>query len=299
MSSVKLQNDNLRGGLLMTLAMAGFAAEDALMKLLAGSISVGLLILLVGGFSTTVMAVVALRKGAPLFSRDFFHPAVFLRNICEMLGAIGFVTALTLLSLQMASALFQTLPLVITVGAALFLGEKVGWRRWTAVAVGFIGVLIILRPTGEDFDAFAAGASALAVVSLAARDLATRKIPATINSTSLALWGMFCYALSGLLLLPFGAHEITLPPLQDLVLIAVIAGFGLIGYLLLIAASRIGEISSIMPYRYSRLIFALVLGWIFFGERPDAFMLIGSALVVGSGVYTFLRERYHASKGKA
>ncbi|RRH75137.1 DMT family transporter [Falsigemmobacter faecalis] len=299
MSSPGLQNDNLRGGLLMVLAMAGFAAEDALMKLLSGSVSVGVLILLVGGFSTCVMLVVALRNGAPLFSRDFFHPAVLLRNICEMLGAIGFVTALVMLSLQMASALFQTLPLAITMGAAIFLGEKVGWRRWTAVAVGFLGVMVILRPTGAGFDPFAAGASMLAVFSLAARDLATRRIPARINSTSLAVWGMFSYMIAGALLLPFGAHGFDLPAPRDLALIVVIASCGLIGYLLLIAASRIGEISAIMPFRYTRLIFALGLGALLFGETPDAYMILGSVMVVGSGVYTFLRERYHASKRAA
>lgn len=298
MSSQQMQRDNLRGGLLMGASMAGFAAEDALLKGLTGAVPTGQLILMLGFVGMVVMAVIAVLGRAPLFSRAFFLPAVMLRNLGECISAMAFITALKLMPLSMASAILQTLPLAITMGAALFMSEQVGWRRWTAIIVGFIGVMIVLRPSSEGFDPLAAGAAFIAVAGLALRDLATRRIPRDVPSLSVSVWGMGAYGAAGIVLMPLAGQAPVMPDQSTLLLMVVACAFGLIGYYLMIVATRIGEISAIMPYRYARLVFALILGWIFFREDPDFWMFVGCALIVGSGFYTFLRERYHAFNAK-
>lgn len=294
MSGTDLTRDNLRGGIFMVIAMAAFAGEDALIKGQTGAIPTGQITMTVSVVSILIMVVVLKLNRVPLWSRDFWRPAVLLRNLGEIIGGVGFITSLKLMPLSMASALFQTMPLVMTMGAALFLGEKVGWRRWAAIAVGFAGVLIILRPTGADFDPLAAGASALTVVGLSMRDLATRRIGVQVNSLNLSFWGMCAFMVSGLVLLIGGQQTPVMPEAGQMARLVLAACFGLIGYYLMILGTRIGEISAIMPYRYSRLVFALILGWLVFAERPDLPMILGSLLVVGAGFYTFLRERYHA-----
>lgn len=294
MTSMEMQRDNLRGGMLMGAAMAAFAVEDALIKGLTSSLPTGQIILLVGGIGAVILAVIAKLSGAPLWSRAFFRPAVILRNLGEFVAAIAFITSLKLLPLSTASAILQTLPLAITMGAALFLNESVGWRRWSAIMVGFIGVMIVLRPTGEDFDLLAAGAAFLTVAGLALRDLATRRVGPDVPSLSLGVWGLASYGVAGILLMGFSGQSFERPPLGLTLYACAAACIGLIGYYLMIVATRIGEVAAIMPYRYARLVFALIFGWIFYAETPDAWMFIGCALIVGSGFYTFLRERYHA-----
>lgn len=294
MTPADLTRDNLRGGLLMIAAMAAFAVEDMLTKTAAARVPAGEIILAIGIGSTLVLGLIALRQRHPLITPAFLHPLVIVRNLAEMSGTAGFITALTLMPLGTASALHQTMPLAMTLGAAVFLGEKVGWRRWAAVAAGFLGVLIILRPTGEGLSAAAAAASMTAVFSLAVRDLATRKVAGAVSSLSLALWGSVSFIPSGLILMLVTGSPWVMPQGLDWVLLAGVAGMGVTGYWLMVVATRVGEVSAIMPYRYSRLVFAMVLGWLAFRETPDAWMLAGSALIVGSGLYTFVRERYHA-----
>lgn len=298
MSTASLTRDNLRGGILMTIAMFVFAIEDALVKLLAGEMPIGEVVLIVGSAAVVMMWVTALLARAPLLSRDLLQGPILLRNIGELIGSISFLVALVMLPLSMASALFQTLPLAITAGAALFLGETVGWRRWLAVAVGFTGVIVILRPTGAGFVPLAAAASMLSVLALAGRDLATRRIRGNIHSLSVAFWGVATYWFSGPVLLVAGGQPMVMPDLRQLLLLALTTALSLIGYYLMILATRIGEVSAIMPFRYTRLVFAIILGAILFAERLDLWMWLGSAMIVGAGVYAFVRERYHAIRAQ-
>ena len=291
MDAAQLQRDNLRGGLLMVASMAAFSAEDTLIKGLAGALPTGQIIATLGVTGTLALAGIAKSRGAPLWGRFVTHPMVILRNLGEMTGAIGFVTALVLLPLSVASALFQTLPLAITLGAALFLGEKVGWRRWTAIAVGFAGVLVILRPGSDGFDLWAAAASMLAVFSLAVRDLATRRIGGGVASLSLAVWGSAAFIPAGIVLMLLAGQTPVLPDAGQWGILFGASTLGVAGYWLMVVATRVGEVSAVMPYRYSRILFSLLLGWIVFAEHPDWGVWLGSAMIVGSGLYTFLRER--------
>ena len=282
--------NNLRGGLLMILAMLGFAIEDMFIKLLAGSLSVGAILVLLGLGGGIVFGALALARGDALWSRDLLHPMVLLRNGCEVLGTVGFVTAVALTPISSASAILQAIPLFVTAGAALFLGETVGWRRWLAVGVGFAGVLLILRPGLDAFEP----ASLFAVqgaVFLAGRDLATRGVPASVSSLQLSTYAFAVIVPTGMAVLAFTDQSFAVPHGGAIALTVLTVVTGVLAYYTIVAATRIGDVSFVSPFRYSRLVFALVVGVTVFGERPDAFVLVGSAIVVGSGLYSFLRER--------
>jgi drug/metabolite transporter (DMT)-like permease len=284
------RTDNLRGGVLMVLAMAGFALEDMLIKYLSASLPTGQIMILIGALGTLAMGAFAKARGIALFGRFLLSPAVMLRNLGEMFGALCFVTALAMMPLSVATALFQTFPLAVTMGAGLFLGEKVGWRRWSAILVGFSGVLVILQPWGHDFDPVPALFSLGAVLALVLRDLATRRIPPGVPSLSLSVWGFVVVIPAGLLVMAFGQTPtaMTLPQFGLLLMSVSVAMFA---YVAMVAASRIGDVSVIAPYRYTRIVFAMVLGFLMFAETPDAGMILGLSMIVGSGLYTFLRER--------
>jgi drug/metabolite transporter (DMT)-like permease len=179
--------------------------------------------------------------------------------------------------------------LVVGAGAALFFGEKVGWRRWAAIAAGFVGVLIVLRPGMEGFRA-ASLFTVLGMLGFAGRDLATRAAAPVLSNVQLGIYGFF-------MLIPTGAAMLAvtggaaMPGAPEVLGLALATLFGVASYWGLTAAMRMGEVSVITPFRYTRLVFALVLGVLIFGERPDAPMLVGSAIIIGSGLYTLARAR--------
>jgi drug/metabolite transporter (DMT)-like permease len=283
---------NQRGSLYMVLGMGGFAAEDAFIKLAAAHLPAGQIMLVLGLLGGPLFAAAARARGHRPWSREALHWAVVGRNLSEMGGSLCFVAALALAPLVMTTAIFQAMPLAVTMGAALFLDEKVGWRRWTAIVVGFGGVLVIVRPGAADFEPGALLAVG-AVLGLGARDLFTRRIPGRIDTMLLTSWGFLSVALvGGLQLLVAGGAVAPTGPDAGLLLGALAFGAG--GYWLLTESTRVGELWAIMPFRYSRLLFGLMLGVLLFGERPDAWTLVGAALIVASGIYAFTRERARA-----
>ncbi len=281
--------DNLRGIVLMIASMAGFAAEDMFIKWAASDLPAGQILLLIGLAGGAVFALFARMQGQRTLTPAALHPAVLGRNAGEMIGTYGFVTALTLAPLSTVSAVAQAMPLAVTMGAALFLGERVGWRRWTAITVGFFGVLLIIRPGFDGFDPNALWA-VLAVFGLGARDLFTRKMPASITTMQLSVWGFLAVALLGAgMLLTSGGGK--LPTGAQAGYIGGALAFGIAAYWALTAANRLGEMSVITPFRYSRLVFGVTLGVVVFSERPDMLTLLGGLIIIGSGLYTFARER--------
>lgn len=284
--------DNLRGIVLMLLAMGGFAIEDMFVKWAAQDLPTGQILLLLGIFGTPVFALMARHQGGSFWTRDLLHPAVMWRNIGEMVGTFGFITALALTELTTATAIFQASPLAVTLGAALFLGEKVGWRRWTAISVGFLGVMVIIRPGFDGFQ-LASLWSVLAVFGLSVRDVATRRIPARIVTAQVAAWGFAAVGGlgAGMLVVSGGAQ---VPDLKAALWIGGALSFGVAAYWAVTQAMRVGEVAVVTPFRYSRLVYAMIIGIIVFGERPDALTLTGAALIIGSGLYTFARERMRA-----
>lgn len=283
--------DNLRGALLMVLAMLGFAVEDMLIKQMAAGMPVGQAVIVLGVGGALIFGVIARSCGDRLWSPEMRTSSFTIRNAAEVFGTVGFVSAIALTPLSTASAILQATPLVVTLGAALFLGETVGWRRWLAIAVGLFGVLLIIRPGMAGFDAKSLLA-VMGVIGLAARDLATRRIPRSVSSRVIAFYAFVVSILTGFVLLALGVtgSSWTTPDTTDSIRLIAAVFVGVAAYYAIVAATRIGEMSIVAPFRYSRLVFALAIGAVAFGERPDALTLLGGFIVVVSGIYTLWRE---------
>ncbi len=280
--------ENIRGIALMTAAMFGFAIEDALVKTLSVTMPVGQILILLGLGGALIFGGITWAQGTNLITRDLLDPLMLTRNLGEMFGTMAFVSALALSPMSLVAAIVQAMPLMVTMGAALFLGAPVGWRRWSAIIIGFIGVLIIIRPGTAEFD-IGAVLALLGVTGLTARDLATRVMPAKYSSMQLSCYGFFAVVPAGLLLWAFSGRAFA-PQSPEVIRLAAALLAGVMGYYALTLSMRMGDISVITPFRYSRLLFALILGAIVFGERPDAYMLTGSAIVIAAGLYTLIRE---------
>jgi drug/metabolite transporter (DMT)-like permease len=195
------------------------------------------------------------------------------------------------LPLANTAAIFQALPLAVTLGAVLVFGEPVGWRRWLAITAGFVGVLIIVRPGFEGFSQFSLFAL-ISVIFFAVRDITTRRIPAQIPSLLITLATTVTVTAAGaVMLFPLGGWM----PLsaRGLGLLALAAILVLIGYQYVIMALRTGDISAVAPFRYSALLWAILLGYLVFGDIPDRLMITGASIIVLSGLYTFHREHLH------
>ncbi|MEM6941056.1 MAG: DMT family transporter [Pseudomonadota bacterium] len=282
--------DNLRGALLMVIAMLAFALEDMFIKLMSDAVSVGQILLMLGIGGSFAFGAVVVAQGQPLFARAMLTGPIALRALGEMVGTICFVSALALTPISSASAVLQATPLVVTLGAALFLREKVGWRRWCAILAGLFGVLLIIRPGMQSFQALSLLALG-AVFCLALRDLSTRRVPKDITTMQLSFLGFLAVVPGGVLMLFAQGTSLTAMNGVVTAYFAGALGIGLVAYYTVVAAMRLGEVSFVTPFRYTRMLFALFIGIVVFAEAPDALTLIGAAIVVCSGIYTVWRER--------
>ena len=282
--------NNLNGILFVIASMAAFTMEDMFIKRLSGEIPVGQILIMLGFGSGAVFAAVALYKGDNLFAPAAWRGAAILRTLSEAVGAMAFASALAVVDISTVAAVFQALPLVITMGAALFLGEQVGWRRWSAICVGFAGVLLIVRPGLDGFDPSVL-LVLFAVLAIAARDLLTRLVDTTVSSAVVSFQAFASLIAAGGLLLAFTPGEATAIDGRQALMMLGGTAFGVAGYYAIVVATRIGDASAITPFRYSRLLFSILVGVLVFGERPDALTLAGATLIIGSGLYTFVRER--------
>lgn len=273
----------------MVISMAGFTVNDATVKFLSESMSVAQVIFLRGAFATVLVGLLAWKGGALAQPRQAFHPLVALRVFGEAGGTVTYLLALAHLPIADVSAMQQALPLAVAMGAALFFGEQVGWRRWLAILAGFIGVLIIVRPGFAGFSPYSM--LVLACVGFCAvRDLATRRIPDGTPTLLVSAVTSLAMTVLGVLLLPTmgGWAPVSLEHVGLLALAAVLV---LIGYQFIILSMRVGDISFIAPFRYTALLWSIILGIVVFGDYPDAVMILGSLVIVGSGLYTLYRER--------
>ncbi|HMM63598.1 MAG TPA: DMT family transporter [Mesorhizobium sp.] len=289
---------NSRGALFMIIAMVGFTANDAIAKYCSESMNMAQVLLVRGFFAAVLVCLLAWQRGALASLRLMLEPLVALRVVAEAGATVTFLIALAHLPLANVSAVLQSLSLAVTMGAALVLGERVGWRRWLAIAAGFAGVLVIVRPGFEGFSLYSLMALA-SVVCCAVRDLATKRIPTRVptllisTATALAMVTM-----GALLIRPMGGW--TPMTATNIGLLALAAVLVVIGYQFLILSMRTGEVSFIAPFRYTSLIWAIFLGIVIFADIPDMPMIVGALLIVGSGLYAFHRERINAaSSGKA
>ncbi|WP_081962718.1 DMT family transporter [Paracoccus sanguinis] len=280
---------NLRAAGWMTGAMAMFAVEDAAIKVLGVRLGAGQIVTALGVAGLAVFWALLARDGGRLWTRDLLRPAVVLRNAGELLGTLCFVSALALSDLASASAILQALPLALVMGGALFLGERVGWRRWAAILAGFAGVLMIVRPGTAAFQP-ASLLALVAVAGLALRDLSTRRMPRHVPSHQLSASAYAALIPGGLALAAAEGRAMLVPDRAEALALVVAVLVGTLGYAMMVRATRVGEASAVAPFRYTRLVFTLVLAVAFFGERPDAATLAGAAVIVGAGSFAMWRE---------
>ncbi len=281
--------ETLRSSLLMVVAMLAFALEDMFVKSVAQSLPVGQILILFGIGGMVIFATMARAQGRSVWHPGFGTRVMVLRSVSEVVGRLCYTLAIALTPLSSASAILQATPLVVAVGAVVFFNETVGWRRWLAISVGFIGVLLILRPGLSGFEP-ASVFAVLGTLGFAGRDLATRAAPKNMANAQLGFLGFAMLVLAGAVALAW-TGGVQWPTPRDWGGVCGAIVIGVIAYNALTGAMRSGDISIVAPFRYTRLVFAMVLGILVFGETPDAMTLIGSAVIVASGVFTLLRSQ--------
>ncbi|MAC77117.1 MAG: EamA family transporter [Rhodobacteraceae bacterium] len=280
---------NFRGALLMMGGMTSFTVNDAMVKAVGVDLPLMQILTLRGALSSLMMLGLALSLGMLDFRfsrRDWW--LIGIRSLCEVAAAYLFLTALLNMPMANVSAVLQALPLTVTAGAAIFFRDPVGWRRITAICVGFCGMLLIVRPGPDGFSIHALYALA-AVACVTLRDLVVRRISAHVSSMSVSLVGAIsvgvCAGLAtiGTTWVPMSAGNWGM--------ITGSSVFVMAGYLLSVMTMRVGEVSFVAPFRYTSLLVALILGYIMFGDWPTPLTLLGAAIVVGSGLFTLYREK--------
>ena len=280
---------NSKGIFLMIISMASFAAGDTFVKISGAFLSPAqiMFFLIAGGLM--IFAMIAKIKGENLLDSRAFSPVLLIRYLAEMIGLVAMIIGLTKIPLSVVGTVTQASPILVAAGAIFFFKEIVSWRRWSSIIIGFVGVVLVIQPGSQNLD-YAVIWAVVALVAFSIRDLVTRLTPPDIPSASIATFTMIAA-------FPFTAGWVFLggekffPPEIDWVVVASMIILGSFGYLLLITSLRLGELSAIMPFRYSRIVFLLILGVLVFGERPTASMLVGTALILTSGVYIMWREK--------
>lgn len=282
--------ENLRGILSVSACNLLFLINDAFLKVASEELPLSEILFLRGLLVTPFLLVLVLATGAHHQIALLANWPVFFRTLAEVCAAFLFLQALFHIPIANANAILQIVPLMITAAGAVFLGEAVGWRRWTAIAVGFVGVLIVVRPGLSGFDAFSLYAVA-AMFFITLRDMTTRIMPAGLPALLVALVTGAAVGLSGP---AFGlalGDQWVMPSGGTLALILGAVVFLIGGYITAVDFMRHGDIAVVAPFRYTVIIFAMIVGYIVWGEVPDLLMLVGTAIIIATGVYTFQRER--------
>lgn len=279
---------NLYGIMVMQVTMFFFVTTDTLTKLVGDALAPGQVIVIRGLVSLLGLAAILVWSGDYRHMRQALHPVILLRALCEAGAAIMFVIALVHLPLANISAILLTIPLATTAAAALFFNEMVGIRRWSAIAVGFVGVLAIVRPGLEGFTIYSLFALA-AVIGASARDLATRRIPLGTSIWVVTFATMFLATFAGAVL---GLTESWAPvTVENFLYLAGAAIFLTLAQITIVIAMNSGEVSVVSSFRYIAMPFSLVYGFVIWGETPDLLTWFGIALILAAGLYTIMRER--------
>jgi drug/metabolite transporter (DMT)-like permease len=280
---------NRRGILAMLAAMGFFIGSDTLLKIATATCPPGQIMAIRGLFASLMALglVLAMGHGGKLAS--LLDPVVLGRSVCEALVAFLYITSLGHLPLANITAILQATPIIMTLFAVLLGIEAVGWRRWLAVVVGFVGVLMIVRPTPDAYNLYAVLALGSAVL-VAVRDLMTRQVKPAVPSVVVTLSTTTIVGLAGLVVAA-GGEVWQAPTTREYTLLICAAAFVTLGNLGIILAFREAEIAVVSPFRYSIIVLSIVMGYLVFGEWPDLVACLGIALIMASGLYTIHREQ--------
>lgn len=282
-------SDTLRAIMLMVAGMFFFTIGDAFVKLAGERMPVGMVMTVAGLGVGILFWVMAWQRGDRMLHPDALQSSVIMRCVGEGVGAIGIITALAFAPLSIVSVIIQSLPLLLTLMGVFFLGERVGYRRVSAMAAGFVGVLIIIRPGMDGFNVYTVFAL-IGVIGMAIRDFATRIAPRSISTAVLSLYGSLSVALAGALIMAQSGDWVW-PDRLALLYCAGLAVAAALGTYVVVSSLRLADISSVSPYRFTRVIFGVTFGALIFGETMDTLTIIGTLIVVGAALYTWFRER--------
>jgi drug/metabolite transporter (DMT)-like permease len=279
---------NTRGIIATCIAMAGFVTNDTCIKLAASDLPIPQLIAMRGVAALLFIVMLGFATGTIRTMPKLTDKAVGLRAVGEVGGTLLYYNALTQIPIANANAVLQVIPLVVTAVAAIVLGEQVGWRRWIIVLIGFAGVMLVIQPGGNGFhpaSLWALGAMCFMVL----RDLSTRFIDPKLPTISINIITTAAVMLVGFGLAAFEPWQ--MPSARSFVLMGLSAVLLTIAYLAITVAMRSGDVSVSSPFRYSIVLWALLIDLVVFGNRPELSMMIGMTLVVGSGITMIFRER--------
>ena len=279
---------NLKSIMLMIIAMGCLTLTDMLIKIASQSLPIGQVMITYGIGALVVFWGLLRIKGEPIQLSPLTNPAVIWRNVGDLIAINSMFLALVYVPLSTIGAVIQAVPLLVTAAAALFLGEQVGLRRVSAIFVGFLGTLLIIQPGASTFD-ITATLVLVAALGMALRDIATKLVRESFSTLLLTFYSCFLFIFSGSILL-LVTGEPNLPDWGNLAILAAMIIAGCLGFFLMTEAVRLGDMSVVIPFRYSRLLFSMAAGILILGEQVNAMMLIGSALTILSGLYIWRRE---------
>ncbi|MCX8227121.1 MAG: DMT family transporter [Sulfitobacter sp.] len=281
---------NLLGSIWMIAAMALFAIEDTFVKVASLTLPVGQILIIFGFGGAAVFACLLRLNNKPLFVRDVLSRPMRIRVVFEITGRLFYVLAIAFTPLSAATVILQATPLVVVAGAAIVFGEKVGWRRWSAIFIGLIGVVVVIQPGTDSFSVL----SILAIIGMigfAGRDLASRAAPATLSTSMLGLYGFLSIVVAGSAFSIWQGASFVYPDFGTTLHLLGAIMAGVAAYSCLMKAMRTGEVSAVTPFRYTRLLFGITLGVVLFGEKLSPEMVVGSGLIVLSGLFILWRRR--------
>ena len=292
-----MQNDivtntkaNRLGSLWMVGSMAAFAIEDAFVKAVSQSLPVGQILILFGLGGSLIFACLAVLTGARLWTPEVLSKPMCIRVVFEIIGRLFYVLAISLSALSAATVILQATPLIVVAGAALIFGERVGWRRWAAILLGLVGVIVIIQPGSDSFSMLSILA-VLGMIGFAGRDLASRAAPKSLGALVLGFYGFLSVVIAGCLVAIWQATPFVMPASGTSALMVAAILAGVVAYGCLMKAMRTGEVSAVTPFRYTRLLFGIAIGVIIFREQLDLAMVAGSAMIVLSGLFIVGRTR--------
>ena len=272
----------------MIIAMGCLTLTDLLIKVASQTLPIGQVMISYGVGSLIVFWALLRIKGESIRLAPLTNPTVIFRNIGDLIALNGMFLALVYVPLSTIGAVIQTVPILVTAAAALFLGERVGMRRASAIFVGFLGALLIIQPGAASFD-ITAILVLIAAIGMALRDIATKLVRENLSTLLLTFYSCFLFIISGgvLLIIDGGA---SVPVVGNSVTIAAMIVTGSLGFFFMTEAVRLGEMSVVSPFRYTRLLFSMAAGILILGEQVNASMIIGSAFTILSGLYIWRRE---------
>ncbi len=280
--------DNLLAIGAMAVSMLAFVTNDTQVKYVSQTLPLGEVMFLRGVATVVLIGIMVFAMGAHRQVPRLADRGLFWRTVGEVAASILFLIALTHLPIAEAIILMQAVPLAVTAAAAVFLHERVGWRRWTAVAIGFAGVLVVMRPGVEGFDAYGLMVVA-AVLFVALRDIATRFVPREVPTVLVVAVASVAVMITGA---GMGLWEDwRIPNWSEIPWLFGSALCLLVGYWFVIVAMRTGEMAVTSPVRYTVIVWATIYGFLIWGYRPDLYTWLGTALIIGTGLYTIYRER--------